>query len=285
VSITNFQPEIWSAEILVNLREKLVYGQAGVINRDYEGDIAQAGDTVHITSFGRPTISDYSKYGTLTYEQLTDATRALLIDQAKSFSFGVDDIDRRQALGGFVENAMSDAAFGLAESADIYLAGVMKTAVDGTANDLGSVTATVSTSTGYGAVLVALNVALDRAKVPQDGRWVIFPPEVYGAFLQDNRFINAAASGDQSNQALRNGALDTITGFTVYKSNNVPTDTTGVYDVIAGHPIATTLADQILETEALRLIDYIGDGLRGLHVFGAKVVRPDCLAMASVTVA
>src|SRR5690349_4787858 len=138
MAITNFQPEVWAAEILVNLRESLVY--AGLCNRDYEGDISQAGDTVHITSFGKPTISNYTKYADLTYEQLTDDTRALNIDQAKSFSFAVDDIDRRQAAGDFVGNASSDAAFGLAETADIYVAGVMKAAVDGSANDIGAVT-------------------------------------------------------------------------------------------------------------------------------------------------
>jgi hypothetical protein len=84
--------------------------------------------------------------------------------------------------------------------------------------------------------------------------------------------------------ALREGALGRIVGFDVFESNNVPTGTTGTYDVMAGHPMATTFADQILETEAVRLIDFIGDGLRGLHVYGTKVVRPECLAMASCVV-
>lgn len=281
MSITNFIPEIWSSEILVNLRNALAYGS--LFNRDYEGDIAQAGDTVHITSFGAPTISSYSTYGSLTYEQLTDATRALNIDQAKSFSFAVDDVDKRQALGGFVGQAMSDAAHGLAEVADIYLAGVLKAAVDGTSNDLGAVTVDISNANAYGDVLVAMRTLLNRSKCPADGRWVVVPPEVYGALLQDNRFINAAASAD-AGRALRAGALGRIVGFEVFESNNVPTDTVGVYDVIGGHSIAATYAEQIVETEALRLQDFFGDGLRGLHVYGSKVVRPTCLAMASCTV-
>lgn len=280
MSITNFVPEIWAAEILVNLRNDLVY--AARCNRDYEGEIAQAGDTVNITSFGKPTISDYTKYASLTYEQLTDATRALAVDQAKSFSFGVDDVDRRQALSGFVGNAMSDAAFGLAEATDNYVAGILKTAVDGTANDIGAVSDSVTTNNLYGDVLVQMRTLLNRSKCPKNGRWVVMPPEVYGDVLQDSRFINAQAAAD-AGMALHEGALGRIVGFDVYESNNVPTDTTGVYDVIAGHPIACTYADQILETEAIRLIDYIGDGLRGLHVYGAKVTRPECLAMASVT--
>jgi P22 coat protein - gene protein 5 len=281
MAITNFVPEIWAREILVNLRNQLVYGR--LCNRNYEGEIAQAGDTVHITSFGKPTISTYTKYGTLTYEQLTDATRALTIDQAKSFSFGVDDIDRRQALGGFVENAMSDAGFGLAEEADTFLASTMYTAVNGTANDVGAITADTSDANAYGAVFVAMRTLLNRSKIPASGRWVVVPPELYGSLLQDSKFINAQAAAD-GGMALHEGALGRIAGFDVFESNNVPTETVGVYSVIAGHPIATTLADQILETEALRLIDYIGDGLRGLHVYGAKVVRPEALALASVTI-
>jgi len=281
MSIVNFIPEIWSSQILVNLREALVY--AGRCNRDYEGEIQQAGDTVHITSFGKPTISSYSKYGTLTYEQLSDDTRALLVDQQKSFSFAVDDIDRRQALGGFVDNAMSDAAFGLAEVADMYVAAQMDAAVDSTANDLGAITADTSNANAYGDIFVAMRTALNRAKCPLQGRWAVIPPELYGSLLQDARFINAQASAD-AGVALHQGALGRIVGFDVYESNNVPTDTAGVYEVLAGHPIAVTYADQILETEALRLIDFIGDGLRGLHVYGAKVVRPECLATASVTV-
>lgn len=281
MSITNFVPEIWSAEILVNLRDELVY--AARCNRDYEGDIEEAGDTVHITSFGKPTISSYSKYGTLTYEQLTDATRALTIDQADSFSFGVDDVDRRQALGGFVSNSMSDAAFGLAEKTDQYIAAQMYAAVNGTANDLGAITADISNANAYGDIFVGFRTLLNRAKVPKTGRWVVVPPEVYGAVLQDSRFINAQAAAD-AGVALHEGALGRIVGFDLYESNNAPTETVGVYDVIAGHPIAMTFADQLLETEALRLIDYIGDGLRGLHVYGSKAVRPEALALASVTV-
>lgn len=280
MSITNFVPELWSPEILVNLRESLVYGR--LCNRDYEGEIQQAGDTVHITSFGRPTISTYNKYGTLTYEQLTDDTRALSIDQAKSFSFAVDDVDRRQAIGDFIGTASSDAAFGLAETADIYLAGVMKAAVDGTTNDIGAVSDSLSTNNFYGDVLVEMRTRLTRSKCPQQGRWVVLPPEVLADVLQDSRFINAQAAAD-AGMALHEGAVGRIAGFDVLESINVPTDTTGVYDVIGGHPLACTFADQILETEALRLIDFFGDGIRGLHVYGSKVVRPECLAMASVT--
>ena len=93
---------------------------------------------------------------------------------------------------------------------------------------------------------------------------------------------DASASGDPN--ALRNGFVGRAAGFDVHESNLTPDPTTGTYAVIAGHPIATTYADQIVKTESLRLQDFFGDGIRGLHVFGRKVVRPEALALASVTV-
>src|SRR3990172_3808056 len=121
MAITNFQPEVWSPLILANLRSALVYGQDGLINRDYEGDIANAGDTVHITSFTDPAVRDYTKNTDISWDLLTDSTRALIVDQADYFAFTVDDIDRRQALQGFVAKASQGAAYNLASEADAYL--------------------------------------------------------------------------------------------------------------------------------------------------------------------
>src|SRR5690349_13358556 len=98
MAITRFRPEIWSAELLVALRKSLVFAQPGVVNRDYEGEISAAGDTVRITSISDPTIGTYTPNSTsITPEELTDAQRTLVIDQAKYFAFYVDDIDARQA--------------------------------------------------------------------------------------------------------------------------------------------------------------------------------------------
>lgn len=281
--IDDFIPELWSAEILESLAAKLVYGGPGVVNRDFEGQIQKAGDTVHITSFDDPTVLDYTPESNITVQSINDATLALVVDQKKYFAFDVDDVSRKQAIDGWVEKVSGRGAYKLLDKVDTYLAGLMYTAVNGTANDIGSKTATVSTNTGYGAVLVALRTVLNRANVPTDGRWIVLPPEVTAAFLQDNRFVDASASG--STDALRNGFIGRALGFDLYESNNVPTETTGVYSVIAGHPMATTYADQILETEAVRRELRFGDLVKALHVYGGKVVRPEALALASVTVA
>lgn len=281
MSISNFVPELWSSEILVNLWDEYVY--AALCNRNYEGDIAKAGDTVNITSFGKPTINSYTKYTPLSYEQLDDDNKQLVIDQADSFSFHVDDIDRRQALGGFVGNAMLDAASGLASATDGFVSDLMYAAVNGGANDLGAIAADISNANALGDILVGFRTRLNRSNCPKTGRWLVVSPELTGALLQDNRIINAEKAADQG-VALREGSLGRLIGFDLYESNVTPDPTASTYAVIAGHSLATTVADQIVETEALRLIDFFGDGLRGLHVYGGKVIRPEFLALASVTV-
>lgn len=99
MALTNFIPEIWSNLLLVRLFNAHVAGQPGVINRDYEGEILNQGDTVHINSIGAVTVTPYVKNSNLSDpETLTDATRALEITEAQGFNFQVDDIDRAQQL-------------------------------------------------------------------------------------------------------------------------------------------------------------------------------------------
>lgn len=280
MSITNFKPTIWSPAILVNLRKQLVYG--GVLNSDYEGDITSFGSAVNITSFSLPAVRSYTENTDITWDLLSDATRQLVINQSDYFAFTVDDIDRRQALPGFVQQATSDAGYQLAEKVDEYIAGLL---VAGASNDDGGTSATVASANLY-AAFVKMRTKLNRNLVPQSGRWVIVPPEVMEYLLQDARFINAQAAAD-AGMALHEGAIGRIAGFDVLESNNVPTTTptSGVYVVVAGHNMAGTFADAIMETEAIRLQAQFGDGIRGLHLYGAKVVRGSCLVKAEITLA
>ncbi len=81
MSIQRFRPEIWSAVLLQATETALVFGSPLVVNRNYEGDISEAGDVVNITSVGDPTVSDYTRGETLTYEDLQDTGQKLPIDQ------------------------------------------------------------------------------------------------------------------------------------------------------------------------------------------------------------
>jgi len=280
--IGDFIPEIWSAQINSVLRAKLVYASQTVMNRNYEGDIANAGDTVHVTSFSDPTVRSYTAETDITVDSIDDDTLALTIDQAKYFAFDVDDVLKRQALDGWVAEMAAAGAYKLAEAADTYASGVLYAAVNGSANDLGSVTVDISDNTALGNVFVALRTVLQRDNVPAAGRWIVIPPELTAAVLQDNRFLDASASG--STAPLSEGFIGRVMGFDVYESNTVPTETTGVYSVIAGHPMAATFADQINQVEAQRRELRFGDLVKGLHLYGAKVFKPECLALASVTI-
>ncbi len=281
MAVDQFRPEIWTAEILTALRNKLVYGGAGIVNRDYEGDISQAGDTVHITSIGDVATRAYTEHTDISWDELSDTQQDLLIDQKRYFAFKVDDVERKQALGGFVEEASQSAAYGLADNADAVMAAAMYAAVNATANDLGAFVADISDNTAYN-LFVDFRTTLNRDNVPDEGRWAIIPPELTAALLKDDRFIRADAAG--TTEGLRSGLVGRIAGFDVLESNQTPDPTASTFAVIAGHPLAASYADQILETEALRLQNQFADGVRGLHVFGRKVVRPECLALASVTV-
>ena len=282
MAVSNFIPEIWSAKIWEQLETVLVYGGPRVVNRDYEGEIREAGNTVHITSFSDPTIRAYTVEQDITVDSITDADRALVIDQQDVFAFDVDDVSRRQALGGWVDNRIRRSGYLLAKDADAYLAAAMYAGLNSTAYDLGGVTADLSDNSTYANVFVALWTSMTEGDVPVDGRWVIVDPDLYAALLLDSRFIDASASG--STDALRNGFVGRIAGFDIYVSNQTPDPTSGVTAVIAGHPMATTYAEQISSVEAQRRELRFGDLVKGLHVYGAKVVHPEAMRLMSVTI-
>lgn len=278
MAITNFIPEIWAAGLLTALRDRLRYAQTGVINRNYEGEIARFGDTVHITSFTDPETRSYTRNSTtVTYDGLTDADAPLVINQSRYFGFKVDDLDRRQALPGFVEEVTTGAAHSLVTVADTYISGLMSAAVP-VGNVVGA-TALASPEDAY-ELLVEFRTKLSRSNTPDDGRWVVVPPEFYALLLKDDRFIRADASG--GTDGLRNGLAGRAAGFDVIEANTVPEEDSA-YEIIAGHGIATTYAEQIVDVEALRLETAFADGIRGLHLYGAKVIRPACLAKCEVT--
>jgi hypothetical protein len=281
VAINNFKPQIWSARLLIAWRKRLVYGGPMVVNRDYEGDIAEAGDVVKITSISDPTIADYTPNSTvITPEELTDAQRNLPIDQSKYWAFKVDDVDKRQAKGNVMPEAMSRAAYRLADTADQYVAGLYTGVA--AANDLGTVSVPVAVPiAAYDEILVPLGVVLDEADVPTEGRYCIVPPWLHGRLQRDDRFVRADASG--SDETLRNGVVGRAAGFTIMKSNNTPSPVAGSNVVQAGVNAAISFAEQINKTEAYRPESSFSDAVKGLALYGAKLIRPDGIAIATAS--
>lgn len=273
MSVNRFIPEIWSALLLQSLKKTHVY--ASLCNRNYEGDIQAAGDTVRITSISRPTIKDYERNTDIEYEELTDAQRTLPIDQEKYWAFTLDDVDKAQARGDVTPTAMLESAYGLRDVADRFVAGLY-TGVN-SANNLG--TRTPTTPGDAYDTLVDLGVKLDEADVPEDGRWVTVPPAFHGLLQKDPRFTSLADSGTTA--TLRNGLVGEAANFRIHKTNNAPRPTGNQRVITAGHPIAMTFAEQIVQTEAFRSQQRFADAVRGLHVYGGKLLRPEALAVVT----
>lgn len=272
-----FIPTVWAARLLTALEKSLVYGQRDVCNRYFEGEIREAGNTVKIGSVGDVTIGTYTKDSDIDEpEILTDATQTLTIDQAKYFNFYVDSIDRAQQNVNVLDTAMRHSAWGLREKADAYLATVMDAAVPA-GNKIGSTaTPKVPTKDDAYEYLVDLAVLLDESNTPLDGRFVIVPAWFHGLLLKDERFVQAGTL--RSDRALANGKVGEAAGFSILKSNNVPHTTGTKYKIIAGHEIATSYVEQIVDLQTYQPEKRFGDAVKGLHVYGAKVVRDTALA-------
>jgi len=281
MAITKAQSEVWAAEVLVSLKKALVFAAPTVCNRDYVGDIATQGDTVHIVNVSDPTVSTYTPDSDITIQALTDAETTLVVDQAKSFSFQVDDVHARQArnAASLMAQALGQASYKLRDTADSYVAGLLKTGVD-SGNALGAKSVN-SADTAF-KLLIDLSIKLDESNVPTEGRYVVVTPSLEGYFLQDTRFVTANSYG--STGPILNGNIGRALGFDIYKSNNAPAGASTGKIIVAGHPMATTYADQIVSVEQGRMEKRFADFVKGLHLYGAKVVRPTALATADVTV-
>ncbi|MYW50595.1 N4-gp56 family major capsid protein [Streptomyces sp. SID8376] len=285
MAVDTFIPEVWNADLLVSLKKRYVFGQPGVVNRDYEGDISEYGDTVHIGTLTAPTVSTYTKNSTTINPQtLTTTDQTLLIDQAKYFAFELDDVDARQVRDGgqLLTKAAQEAADALRDTADAFLATLM------TANAGNVITAgAAATADAAYKIVLGLRLRLDKAKVPSEGRFLLVSPDFYALLLQDARFIDASQYG--STAPIQNGEVGRILGFQVLVSLNLPEGTAGTAPavsnfVVAGHAIATTFAEQINKTEAYRPENSFSDAVKGLHLYGARAVRPEALAVMDVDV-
>jgi hypothetical protein len=288
VTLENFIPSVWSAKLLESLKKAHVYTQTGVVNTDYQGDITGQGSVVKINGIGSVTVKPYTKNVPIDApEVLTDAQTSLTIDQADYFNFEVDDIDAAQQQPKIMTGAMAQAAYDTSEVSDIYAAGLMYAGVAG-GNKIGTTAAGIvpdpdtSGETMYDYI-VDLGTKLSNAACPKNGRWIIIPPWATGELVKDERFSNMAASG--SPDALRNGFVSRIAGFDVLESLNVPTVTgTGGESaktdsvILAGQPMAFSFAEQINKVVPYRPELAFSDAIKGLHLYGAKVVRPTCLA-------
>ena len=267
MSIKNFIPEIWAARMLGFLAKAHVLG--GVANRDYEGDIKGYGDTVRITTIGDVTVSDYTRSTTITPAELTDAQTKLLISQAKYFAFKIDDLDKAQQTPKVMDGAISKSTYKLRDTADSFLAGLYTDAGSKLSN-------TDVNSANVIDYILSIAQKLDEKNVPREGRWLTLPPAIIVKLVKA-KVLNETANS----QVFDNGLVARALGFAIHNSNNLKTVSTYT-QALAGTNAGISFAEQVVTVEAYRPESSFSDAVKGLHVYGGKVVMADCLVNAPV---
>jgi len=274
--LQNFIPEVFSKLLQAKFYKSSVL--PAISNTDYEGEISGQGDKVHIRTVPSVTINDYT--GSITNADLSTSTVELLIDQAKYYSFKVDDIVAAQADIDMLEAASADAAEGMRIAVETA---VLASVVSG-ATTIESSTTTITASNILERVLLAAKT-LDELNIPEEGRYIVMSPE-FISLLKQSELRQANLTGDAASP-LRNGEVGKVDRFTVYQSNMLFTDTSGstsgATNVLAGHPKAITFASQFTNSETVRLESTFADAVRGLKVYGSKVVTPDALYVCKWT--
>ena len=274
--LQNFIPEVFSKLLQAKFYKSSVL--PAISNTDYEGEISGQGDKVHIRTVPSVTINDYT--GSITNADLSTSTVELLIDQAKYYSFKVDDIVSAQADIDMLEAASADAAEGMRIAVETA---VLASVVSG-ATTIESSTTTITASNILERILLA-SKTLDELNIPEEGRYIVMSPE-FISLLKQSELRQAYLTGDGTSP-LRNGQVGTVDRFTVYQSNMLFTDTSGstsgATNVLAGHPKAITFASQFTNSETVRLESTFADAVRGLKVYGSKVVTPDALYVCKWT--
>lgn len=289
---SKFINEIWSGKMQAKWYRDTHLSET--TNNDYEGEIKDSGDKVYIRAIPTVTVNDYYKGKKLTYERPESTAIELLIDKAKDWGCIVDDIDNVQSdvnmFDMFTNDAVEQMKIAIEYAVYTTIYNQCDSSNTGTTAgaisagfDLGAPTLPVAITKGNIIdYIVDCGTVLDEKNIPEDGRWMVIPAWMAG-MLKKSDLKDASMTGDGTSP-LRNGRLGMIDRFTLYRSNNLYslTDTVTCWYVPFGHPKATTFASQIVKSETLRATDTFGDIVRGLNVYGFKVVNDDALGMLYV---
>lgn len=274
-SEVNFIPEVFSKLLQAKFYKKSILPE--ISNTDYEGEISGQGDKVVIRTVPAVTINDYS--GTITTQELTTAKVEMLIDKSKYYSFKVDDVLAAQADINLLEGASTDAAEGMRIAVETD---VLAGAVTG-ATTIGA--QTTITAANILTNILTMSKQLDELNIPEEGRFIVLSPE-FISLLKQSELRQAYLTGDGTSP-LRNGLVGMVDRFKVFQSNMVYTAAAGAdagyTHVLAGHPKALSFASQFTNTETVRMESTFGDQVRGLKVYGSKVVTPDALVVGKWT--
>lgn len=282
-----WSPTIYSQKVLKAFRKSSV--AEDITNNDYEGEIANFGDSVKIIDEPTVTVSDYKRGQTLVSQALDDTDQTLTVDQAKYFQFEVDDIENKHAHVNWESMATDNAAYQLKDAFDSNVLSYMETNAS-TATGLGTTGSPldVGFDTGELSPLQLMNRAkriLAQNNVPNDGnRFFVADPMFWELVEDENSKIIGTdyRSTDDPNSLLRNGRVTNglLKGFKPYESNNITVSSGSYHAILFGHKSSTATAQHIAQIESFRSPDFFGDVVRGLHLFGRKVLRDDALYVA-----
>lgn len=291
----NFIPEIWSGKLQVKFYKSTVLGE--ITNNDWEGEIKDQGDKVNIRTIPTITISDYTKGMSLASQVPVSTPITLTIDYGKYFNVVVDDVDATQADVKLMDMFTNDAAQqmkiaidGLVLSNIANAGGTTSAATANQGNTAGAISGGIALGTTASPItltkstvldtILNMGQTLDEQNVPEDGRWLVIPAWM-AAMIKGSDLKQAYLTGD-SVSPLRNGKIGMIDRFTVYVSNNLY-NASSKYTIMSGTRDAISFASQITNVETLRSTTTFGNIMRGLNVFGFKVVKPEALVTAVVT--
>ena len=291
-----FLPSVYSKKVMNFFRKASVI--EAITNTDYAGEISSFGDSVKIIKEPVISVSDYTRNTDTTQQMLTDQEITLVVDSAKAFKFIVDDIESNMSHVNFKEIASSSAAYALKDSYDAAVLATMFAGCSATtpnhilgadsATDLAAGVFDGSGAADLGAsetdpldLMARMARLLDEQNVPEEGRWFVASPDFYEVLGQSSsKLLSVDYNAGQG--SIRNGLVSSgkLRGFDMYKSNNIAATSNAAGKCLAGHISSTATANTILSTEVLRDQTSFGDIVRGLHVYGAKVLRDEAIVSA-----
>jgi hypothetical protein len=291
----NFIPEIWSGKLIENFYDATVL--AAISNTNYEGDIRQYGDTVNIRTTPEIVIRDYVKGQSLTVDNPDKPKIQLVIDKGEYFACVEDDVDKVQSDINLMDTWSKDASERMKIKIDQrvltdILPGIATTNKGATAGEqsasfnLGTTGSPLTvTKDGAGGttsvidLIVDMGTVLDEANAPEADRFLVIPAKMAG-LIKKSELKDASLTGD-SMSVVRNGRLGMVDRFTIYVSHNLLVSSSK-YNIISGHKMGFTFASQMTNMETIRSETTFGNIIRGLQVYGYKVIKPEALSTAVI---
>ena len=256
----NFKRTIWSEYIQRELEKKCRLVED--CWTQFEGE-AKQGKQVKILGVGSPTIGTYTGASIGAPETIADSSVMLNIDQAKFFNFAVDDVDKAQSVPGLMEALMKEATAKMAQARDSYVASLAAGAT------YASNSTQISTAAHAKAAIDAALLALRENDVDlEDDVVITIAPFVYQK-LRDN----IIADKTNNDELIAKGVVGLYDSCKVKMSNNLYNDGTDTYMMVRTKR-AIAFAGQIEDLEAYRPQTLFADAVKGLNVYGAKIVRP-----------